>query len=490
MNRSQSLHPEERVLMAAVSAAIFTNPFSDERRKLDRDVGGAPESATPLEAIDQAIEQVTTIVQRMENEHRADCRLYTGDDQKLVSDLLVFNAYHRHLNDFDQLITDQIAAGDEPCAVPFAQDEIQWLIQHGFSNKEALRAFAMFYQLRRAYYFIEHGLSGTSICMKHFKMRLWQNVFTHDIHLYVDTLHDRMEDFSTLLLGETGTGKGAAARAIGRSGFIPFNERTNCFEESFTRSFIEINLSQYPESLIESELFGHKKGAFTGALNNYEGIFSRCLPHGSIFIDEIGDVSIPIQIKLLQVLQYRRFSPVGSHDALRFAGRVIAATNKPLDELRRDGTFRDDFYYRLCSDVIDVPTLRQRIEEDPNELNLLLHGIITRMVGQDTQDLVTAAYTSIQKHVGLDYTWPGNVRELEQAVRRIILTETYDGDVTRPDHSDSNSLPEKIMGGNMTADELLSAYCTHLYQQHGSYGDVAKITELDWRTVKKYIHLD
>ena len=118
-----------------------------------------------------------------------------------------------------------------------------------------------------------------------------------------------------MLLGETGTGKGTAAAAIGRSGYIPFDERQGRFAESFMRGFIALNLSQFPETLIESELFGHRKGAFTGAVEAHQGVLARCSPYGAIFLDEIGDVPVPVQIKLLQVLQERTFCPVGSHEA-------------------------------------------------------------------------------------------------------------------------------------------------------------------------------
>ena len=248
--------------------------------------------------------------------------------------------------------------------VPFSRDLLSLLQRRGLAEEEALRVFAIFFQIRRAHHFIVEGLIGDSACMREFRRRLWDNVFTHDIRHYERCLWSRMEDFSTLLLGETGTGKGTAAAAIGRSGFIPFDPKKQCFAESFTRSFVSINLSQFPETLIESELFGHRKGAFTGAVEAHEGIFARCSPHGAIFLDEIGEVSAPVQIKLLRVLQDRVFSPVGSHEQVRFRGRVIAATNKPLDALRGPGGFRDDFYYRLCSDTITVPPLRQRLRED------------------------------------------------------------------------------------------------------------------------------
>jgi transcriptional regulator with GAF, ATPase, and Fis domain len=319
------------------------------------------------------------------------------------------------------------------------------------------------------------------------RFHLWNNVFTHNIRWYELHLWDRMEDFSTMLLGETGTGKGAAAAAIGRSGFIPFDERRDSFAESFTRGFVSLNLSQFPETLIESELFGHKKGAFTGAVEDHEGVFARCSPHGAIFLDEIGDATIPAQIKLLQVLQERTFSPVGSHDKKRFRGRVIAATNRPLDQLRATGQFRDDFYYRLCSDVITVPPLRQRIAEDPRELDDLVAYLVLRLTGETSPEAVEMVQGALDAGVGRNYAWPGNVRELEQAVRRILLTRQYAGDRRAIAPDLRSQLVAGVEHGTLDANAVLSGYCQLLYERHGTYEEVARRTKLDRRTVKAYL---
>jgi len=361
------------------------------------------------------------------------------------------------------------------------------LARRGFEEERALRIFAIFYQIRRAYYFIDKGLIGQSPSMMTLRMHLWNSVFTHNMKWYDTFLCDRMEDFSTLLLGETGAGKGAAAAAVGRSGFIPFDRGKACFAGSFTRNFISINLSQYSESLIESELFGHRKGAFTGAVENHDGIFSRCSPNGSILLDEIGDVSIPVQIKLLQVLQERTFSPVGSHDKLRFYGRVIAATNKSMDELRSEKKFRDDFYYRLCSDIIWVPALRQRLQEDTGELDGLLSHLIARMIGKPEEAVVVLVKEALMRDLGRDYHWPGNVRELEQAVRSVLVTRQYKGDSKVSDPDLRERLLRGIDAGTIDADAVVRSYCYLLYQRYSTYEEVARRTGLDRRTVKKHV---
>lgn len=324
--------------------------------------------------------------------------------------------------------------------------------------------------------------------MKALRKHLWNCVFTHDMSWFETQLWNRMEDFSILLLGETGTGKGSAAAAIGRSGFIPFDPEKKCFSETFTRNFVAINLSQYSEGVLESELFGHRKGAFTGAVDNHEGLFSRCAPHGVIFLDEIGDAGIPVQIKLLQVLQERLFFPVGSHEAKRFSGRIVAATNRQLDALRRNGRFRDDLYFRLCSDEVVLPTLRQRLQEDPKELDLLLESILSRL-GETSSSRIESLRQILMRDVGADYRWPGNVRELQQAVKRIILTGSYRGETAVKENGSAvaEGLAAGIHDGRFDAESLLAEYCRVLYDRYGTYEEVARITKLDRRTAKKYI---
>ena len=244
-----------------------------------------------------------------------------AQDRALLEPALLYVCYHRCIPQLDALIERQAVQSGAPLTVAFADEAIAELVRGGLSEERALRFFAFYFQLRRAFYFINLALSGECASMQRFREALWNNIFTHDMRGYEAALWNRMEDFSTLLLGETGTGKGAAAAAIGRSGFIPYLPEQRRFAANFAETFIAINLSQFPEALIESELFGHRKGAFTGAIDNHEGVFARCSAHGALFLDEIGEVSIPVQIKLLQVLQERTFTPLGGHEkkALRRA---------------------------------------------------------------------------------------------------------------------------------------------------------------------------
>jgi two-component system, NtrC family, response regulator HydG len=490
MTANLSLTPADRDFFRTVAQAAFTNPFSQTRIQLDRTIAGTDAAMSWDDLVELATTRIKDRLAPLTKAGRDDLKRYGAEDRELLRTVFLFDIYHRYRLKFDDFILKQLAAGDTPIAVPFAGELLARIAAIGLDEAESHRYLGIFYQIRRAFYFIETALVGLSPSMHALRLQLWNNIFTCNINWYEQHLWNRMEDFSTLLLGETGTGKGAAAAAIGRSGFIPFDGPRGRFSESFSRNFIAINLSQYPESLLESELFGHKKGAFTGATENHEGIFSRCTPYGSIFLDEIGDVSVPVQIKLLQVIQERTFTPVGSHERRRFQGRVIAATNRPLDDLRRAGQFRDDFYYRLCSDIIVVPPLRLRIQEEPRELEALIGSILQRLIGAAAVPHARLVREALNRDLGPHYPWPGNVRELEQAVRRIIITRHYRGDTAASAQSEpAERLVAAIEAGGMDAQQLLAEYCGLLYKRFGTYEEVSRKTGLDRRTVKKYVLL-
>ena len=479
------LSSDDRAFFGLVSRAAFVNPFSDERDRLDTKIAQAPGDDPAL--LERLIFQVEERLSALETGGALRPDAGSAEDWRLLESAIVFEAFHRYAEQLDALIEAQLRAGAEPLEVGFADEVLRRMSRRGLGRVRAVRALSLMWQTRRAYYFIVGGLTGVSNSMRRLREALWKDVFTHDLARYETRLWDRLEDFSVILRGETGSGKGAAAAAIGRSGFVPYDEDRGRFESSFTELFVPINLSQFPESLIESELFGHKLGAFTGAVDSHAGVFARCSPHGAIFLDEIGEVSIPVQIKLLRVLQDRLFTPVGSHEERRFEGRVIAATHRDLDEARAERRFRQDFYYRLCSDVIEVPPLRVRIAEDPAELTVLLENLVERIVGVPDDEIVAAVADAIEAGIPPGYGWPGNVRELEQCVRRVLLTGRCGTDSGAPAHGPAGGLLAEIEQGNLEAREVTARYCAMLYERHGTYEEVARISGLDRRTVRKYV---
>lgn len=482
------LTAEDRAFFAPLGRVIFMNPFSAEREALlGRVSPGHAGEALHLNPKTYAfVTEVNRRLEQLDKRMRGTLGQFDEPDADVMQWVYLYQVYHRHVPEIDALIHRQLGS-HAPAAVPFAEPLVGELEQRGFTGEQALRYLAIFYQLRRAFFFILEAMVGDSPSMQELRRALWNSVFTHDMRNYDRCMWDRMEDFSTLLLGETGTGKGSAAAAIGRSGLIPFDRRTGRFATSFSRIFVAINLSQFPETLIESELFGHRKGAFTGAIEEHAGVFELCDAHGALFLDEIGEVGIPIQIKLLQVLQDRTYVPLGSHDTKRFAGRVIAATNRPLAELRGGGQFRDDFFYRLCSDVIVMPTLRQRIEESPSELQQLVSLLVARTAGEENAALAETVMETLRRDLPAGYSWPGNVRELEQAVRRALLTGRYAGNVVEPAAAGADALLRDVRSGALDAQQLMARYCGMLYRQAGTYEEVARRTGLDRRTVRKYV---
>jgi two-component system response regulator HydG len=219
-------------------------------------------------------------------------------------------------------------------------------------------------------------------------------------------------DATVLIQGESGTGKELVARAIHRQSL-----RKN-------KPFVVINCSAYPTTLLESELFGHEKGAFTGAIRRKSGRFEQA-HGGTVFLDEIGEIPPSSQIKLLRVLQSQKFERLGGEKTQTVNVRVLAATNKNLFEEVRNGKFREDLFYRLNVIPIDLPPLRKR----SNDIPLLARHFLNRFAEQ--QNKIIQGFSSETMRVLLDYNWPGNVRELENTIEHAaVLTKGKRVDVT------------------------------------------------------------
>jgi transcriptional regulator with AAA-type ATPase domain len=481
----------DRTFFELVADATFTNPFSRKRQELDRQIvgvatGGAAENMPWSQMVPLMIERISRMLDVLERQgHPKPVQVPHFDpaDQALMKHVFLFLIFHQNIPQLDTLIRRQEKTRDKSLAVSFAPETIHQLTRRGFATDEAVRCIALFYQIRRAFYFIQHGLVGASDCMRQLRTDLWNNIFTYDIRGYERHLWDRMEDFATILEGPTGCGKGAAAAAIGKSCFIPFDPSNNTFQSSFMELFVPANLSQYSSGVLESELFGHTAGSFTGAMKDYEGLFGQCRPHGTIFLDEIGEISPQVQVKLLKVLEERTYTPVGSYKARRFHGRVVAATNRPVAELRRQGTFREDFYYRLCADCIVVPSLAMRIGQHPGELREMVEHFAQQMTSDYNPKLADRVMEVIATRLPKGYAWPGNVRELAQCIRRVILKDDY-----RPDEIAAQTRIETIIAGieneTFTAKQLEAEYCRFLFDRYGSYKDVARIAKLNWQTAK------
>lgn len=231
-------------------------------------------------------------------------------------------------------------------------------------------------------------------------------------------------DATALVTGESGTGKELVARAIyhhSRRSSMPF---------------VAINCAAIPENLLESELFGHEKGAFTGATNQRVGKFEQC-NGGTLFLDEIGDMSLPTQTKILRVLQSGTFERVGGNSPVKVDVRIIAATNKPLEKAVSDRQFREDLFYRLNVVRIAMPPLRDRREDVP----LLVNFFLRKFGQQQKQPPKSISADALALLCG--YQWPGNVRELENVVQRAIV-------VTKGDAILAGDLPAEVSVGQAT----------------------------------------
>ncbi len=254
-------------------------------------------------------------------------------------------------------------------------------------------------------------------------------------------------DVTVLITGASGSGKELLARALHEAG----SERKG--------PMVAVNCGALPEQLLESELFGHVKGAFTGAISDHTGLF-RAANGGTLFLDEIGDIPLPLQVKLLRALQERRIRPIGSTEAVSVDVRIITATNRDLEQGMLDGVFREDLFYRLNVVNIHLPSLSERVEDIP-----LLANHFLRETGAYQMGNVTS-FAPAAMDVLIGAPWPGNVRQLENVVQRTAALST------------TPVIPEMLVGEALTVEDQYLPSLNQARQQfeHDYLAKVLRLT--------------
>ena len=495
------LNSEEHRFLESVVLISYANPFTAERIDFEREALGTEfdESRADWNLLgdDPETQQVNTrkiaekayaIIAHMQPQLKTGLNI-SRKELKLYEDTVLFLLYYYYAQRFkDRIVNPQ---KDQPYDY-FTEFSHYWRhffnhpVDHLPQQKEAAHIFACIFQVRRAFYYIFRAIIGRSRVAANLRATVWTSIFTHDMRRFRRSFYNRMADFTTLIMGPTGSGKELVARAIGLSRYIPFDPKVLKFIKDFSETFFPINLSALPATLVESELFGHRRGAFTGALQDRQGWLEVCPSVGTVFLDEIGELDPLIQVKLLRVIQVRNFQPLGSTQTINFDGKIVAATHRNVHQAMEQGEFRKDFYYRLCSDIITTPSLHQQIIESPEVLWDLVGYISQREAGPEGDTVAAEVKNWIQDHLGLDYPWPGNIRELEQCVRNMMLRREYHpaGD---PVAGFDDRLLAVFQEGSLSLEELCRLYCTHVYAGAGYYLETARRLKIDRRTVKRYV---
>jgi two-component system response regulator AtoC len=317
---------------------------------------------------------------------------------------------------------------------PFKVDSLKICVQRALSYNAAITESAYLRkQLRKTWQFGQ--IIGAAPKMQ-------------DVFRMIERVADT--DSTILVLGESGTGKELVARAL------HFNSRRQL------APFVPINCSALPENLLESELFGHRRGSFTGAINDKKGLFQEA-DGGTIFLDEVGSMPPVLQSRLLRVVQEREVRRVGDNTPIFVNVRVVAATNEPLEKRIKEGTFREDLYYRLNVIPIPLPSLRERREDIPLLVAHFMKGKINGRTNRPYQ------ITREAMEVLCEYGWPGNVRELENAMERAATL--CEGEIIQardlPPSVLANSKVKPAGSGDETAATLPTVPDSALYPLHG-----------------------
>ncbi|MFN8740903.1 MAG: sigma 54-interacting transcriptional regulator [Pirellula sp.] len=494
------------LFVQSVGELSYTNPFTAARFELEKQALGADyvEEPSVYWSLNPApdFHRRENLVRLSAQSQKLGSMLrnsiikgasFSDDELQLYDDLIVYLIFYELFETWGKLRMHDAAAAEA--------DRIAWkryseAFSHWFelpgvslpSLKEKTHLFALYHQVYRAFFSIFECVVGTSEPIAELRAKIWQSIFTHNVRRYRKSLYQSLGQVTTLIQGPSGSGKELVSQAIGMSRYIPFDPKKQSFAIDPAEHYHAINLSAFSKSLMESELFGHSKGAFTDAREARAGWLEASGDLGAVLLDEIGELDLITQVKLLRLLQSRQYQRVGETKVREFRGKIIAATNRNLRVEINKGTFREDLYYRLCSDVIETPSLACQLRHSPEALDDLVMHVCQRLSPDDYSSFVDEVRNWIRNNLPPNYSWPGNIRELEQCARNVLIHGSYSPDQSQAViESTSSKLVNQIDKLELTADELLALYCQIAYSKTRNFEKAAKLLQLDRRTVRAKI---
>lgn len=485
---------------SAVAELNYTNPFGAERIALERQALGAafePEPHAfwammrgPGDSARGNVLRITDRARHLAEKLRGqmlDGMEVSDIELGIYDDLVLYQLFYHFFPEWGRLFVGGDAQPASEAWRLFREQADYWLqlpVTYPLSHRELPHMFAMLYQVYRAFYNIFDCVVGHSAAAARLRCQIWQSIFTHDLRRYRRSLYANLHEVTTLVTGPSGSGKELVAQAIGRSRYIPFAAKKQQFEASASDGYIALNISAFSANLIESELFGHAKGAYTGAEGARAGWLETSGRYGTILLDEIGELDATTQVKLLRVLQNRQFQRMGESKLRSFHSKIVAATNRNLRDEISHGTFREDLYYRLCADVVRTPSLAEHLLENRDALADLVQFITQRIAPGEDGQLTQQVLEWIDANLPRDYHWPGNIRELEQCIRNIMIHNHYEPAVCRAPSDSEHGLIQLVDRLEISADDLLTRYARLAYAKTGSYKRAAELLGVDRRTLK------
>ena len=480
----------EREIFSALALLALGNPFLPLRIALERLIlrdqfvnpGNFMSPGSSPRVTHENIALITALVGRMLPPIRDR---YKAGAQPNAADRAIYLAccLYRLYDTYDTRL--QTLIDGKTCAAPF-YDAYLADYEHylGFLPKapdlpSAVRLFEILYQIRRAFHYIYTEVRGVSLPTALLRARIWDAIFGGPLDDYGLHQWDRRHRISTLIQGPSGTGKELVANAIARSGYVPFNVKTKKFADH-DNYYAALNLLAFSAGLLESELFGHRKGAFTGASRDKKGLLATVPRFGSVLLDEAAEIEPRMQIQLLRLLQERTFRRVGDEGhEIELHARILTATHRNPAEWMALGRLREDFFRRICMLKIVTPSLRERFDDSPAEVRELVRVVAVDLFGPQTTDaLVDQVEAWIHGHMP-HHAWTGNMREMQQCVAEVKASGAYVPE--KPDAAVALAL--QFHAASASLAEVDRRYAELALARLGSRAEAARILQIDVRTL-------